>query len=171
MPATPLPDLSPALTARGISLRYRDEQDASFIRDVYVAARWEETAVTGWPDEMRLIFLHDQHRLQDLHYRKFYDNAAWAIIEVHGNRAGRLFLLQRDDALHVIDIALMPAFRNAGLGRDLLLAVQDLSRRLGIAKVTLNVEQRNPALRLYERLGFIKTGQNGLYFSLEWLPR
>jgi ribosomal protein S18 acetylase RimI-like enzyme len=34
--------------------------------------------------------------------------------------------------------------------------------------VTIHVEVFNPALRLYERLGFKKVAENGPYHLMEW---
>src|SRR4051812_17077632 len=90
---TDLPVVPPALLAGGVGLRPAVASDDEFLRDVYVAHRWQEMEASGWPAEARLAFLHDQYRLQDLHYRKHYEGAAWGIVEVGGERAGRLYLL------------------------------------------------------------------------------
>jgi hypothetical protein len=36
--------------------------------------------------------------------------------------------------------------------------------------VRIHVEQFNPALRLYERLGFAPIADKGVYLFLEWSP-
>lgn len=169
MPQTKFPVIPPALAARGVSLRPRGDGDTDFIRDVYVAYRWDEVAATGWPEPMRLAFLHDQFLMQERHYGSNYDGAAWGIVEVAGQKAGRLFLHLRDDELRIVDIAFLPAFRNMGLGGGLLAAVQDQTRALGVSKATIYVEQTNPAMRLYERLGFRDAGLHGIYHLMEWL--
>lgn len=165
---TELPAVPAALAARGVTLRHRRDEDADFLRDVYVAYRWSELAVTGWPVEQRLAFLHDQYRLQDLHYRTHYDGAAWGVIEVAGERAGRLFLLNAGADLRIVDIAFMPAFCNQGYGGALIAAVQEQARDLGVGKVSIHVEQTNPAQRLYRRLGFAPVDVRGVYHLLEW---
>lgn len=168
MTQTELPAVPPALAARGVSLRHAEAGDDDFLRDVYVTYRWQEMEASGWPAETRLAFLHDQHRLQHLHYRKYYEGAAWGIIEVGGERAGRLYLLFAPGDFRVVDIALMPRYRDGGLGGGLLAAVQQQAQALGAAKVSIHVEQSNPALRLYERLGFRRIEERGPYFLLEW---
>ncbi|WP_448192482.1 GNAT family N-acetyltransferase [Azospirillum sp. sgz301742] len=165
---TALPTVPPHLAARGVSLRPREDSDAEFLRDVYIAYRWEEVAATGWPEDMRLAFLHDQYRMQDAHYTKHYDGAAWGVVEVDGARAGRLYLLNCGSDLRIVDIAFLPPYRNMGLGGGLLAAVQEQARALGVAKASIHVEQSNPALRLYERLGFQKVELRGIYHLLEW---
>ncbi len=51
--------------------------------------------------------------------------------------------------------------RRQGIGGLLLRALLDEAGRQGIAQVSLSVELDNPALRLYERLGFEKMGREG----------
>lgn len=169
MPHTDFPAIPSSLAARGVTLRHRREDDTDFIRDVYVSYRWDEVAASGWPEPMRLAFLHDQFRLQERHYgSSSYDGAAWGIVEVEGQRAGRLFLLHADAELRIVDIAFLPVFRNRGLGSALLAAVQEQARGLGVSKASIYVEQTNPALRLYERLGFRRVDTHGIYHLMEW---
>ncbi|MDX1968330.1 MAG: GNAT family N-acetyltransferase [Planctomycetaceae bacterium] len=57
--------------------------------------------------------------------------------------------------INVHDLAVLPEFRNQGLGRQLLEAVADVARERGCCKVTLEVRGDNEsAKRLYERCGF-----------------
>lgn len=165
---TPLPRLPVELVAQGVGLRPRRDSDAEFLRDLYVAYRWQEMAAAAWPPEQCLAFLHDQYRLQDLHYSKHYDGAAWGVIEVDGERAGRVYLLLRRGELRIVDIALMPAYRNRSIGGRLLKAIQDQAAGLGADKLSIHVEQSNPALRLYERLGFKLVEERPPYRLLEW---
>lgn len=162
------PKLTADLAAKGVALRPCRDSDADFLCDVYVASRWDEMTPAGWPAETTLAFLRDQYRLQDLHYRKYYADAAWCVIEIGGERAGRLYVLLTDRDLRVVDIALMPAFRNRGVGRALLEAIQGEAATYGAIKVSVHVEQSNPATRLYERLGFRVVETRGPYRLLEW---
>lgn len=168
MTQTALPAVPATLAARGVTLRCRCDEDADFIRDVYVAYRWGEVAATGWPEAVRLSFLHDQHRLQQAHYLKYYEGAAWGVVEVGGERAGRLFLFHAGDDLRIVDIAFMPAFRGQGLGGGLIKSVQKQARALGATKVSIHVEHTNPAQQLYHRLGFEPVSSTGVYHLLEW---
>jgi ribosomal protein S18 acetylase RimI-like enzyme len=51
----------------------------------------------------------------------------------------------------------------------LLHEVLERGRRAG-KPVTIHVEGFNPALRLYERLGFVKVDTNGMYYLMKWTP-
>ena len=65
------------------------------------------------------------------------------------------------------DIALLPEHRGAGIGGRLL---QDLLTEAAASgkRVSIHVERFNPAMRLYERLGFTKQEEVGVYFRMEW---
>ncbi|MFN3075568.1 MAG: GNAT family N-acetyltransferase [Alphaproteobacteria bacterium] len=168
--ATGLPAVPAALAARGVALRLQTEADLDFARDVYVAYRWEEMAASGWPEEARMAFLQDQFRMQWRHYATQYDGAAFAIVEVGGERAGRLYLLATSASLHIIDIAFLPPWRNQGIGSGLIRAIQEQARADGRG-VTINVEGSNPAQRLYQRLGFVHAepaSDEGVYRLLAW---
>jgi ribosomal protein S18 acetylase RimI-like enzyme len=54
-------------------------------------------------------------------------------------------------------VAVFPQFRNMGLGCALLKAL-DVAAARQYSAIQLNVRQENPAVRLYERLGFQTIG-------------
>ncbi len=56
--------------------------------------------------------------------------------------------------LNLHDLAVRPDYRNLGIGRKLLIAVEELARELGCCKVSLEVHPTNPARDLYRRCGF-----------------
>lgn len=73
------------------------------------------------------------------------------------------------DQIRLVDIALTPEYRGSGIGSHLLHEV--LRRGSAAGKpVTIHVEAFNPALRLYQRLGFEKVDTNGVYFLMRWTP-
>ena len=63
----------------------------------------------------------------------------------------------------------MPERRGAGLGAALLADLIAQAEALGKA-ASLQVEKINPARRLYERLGFRTTADNGPYDAMERPP-
>ena len=71
--------------------------------------------------------------------------------------------------IRIVDIALLPEHRGGGVGtallRDLLAEADAAGKR-----VTIHVERFNPALRLYERLGFSVAEDKGVYLLLERPP-
>lgn len=167
-PPLQIPPVSAACAARGLSVRMAGPADADFQRDVYIAGRWAELAVTGWPQNTIEMFLRDQHRMQTMHYERQYPDAWRLIIECAGVAAGRVILLGQGADMRIVDIGLMPQFRGQGLGGLLMAWVRDIALEQGRAVVSLHVEPNNPAKRLYERLGFKPIELRGAYELMEW---
>jgi ribosomal protein S18 acetylase RimI-like enzyme len=64
-------------------------------------------------------------------------------------------------------LALLPEFRDTGIGTQILRNVLSEATTLG-KPVRIHVERFNPAQSLYRRLGFAKTGEYGVYDLMEW---
>jgi GNAT superfamily N-acetyltransferase len=67
----------------------------------------------------------------------------------------------------IADIALLPEYCNRGIGSALLRQLQ-AEARAARKPLRIHVERFNPALRLYERLGFRQIEDKGVYLFLEW---
>ena len=61
-----------------------------------------------------------------------------------------------DDQTPSLSISFLPEFRGQGLGQQLVTAMLDLLKAKGYSSVSLSVSKDNPALRFYQRLGFVK---------------
>ncbi|HEX7139987.1 MAG TPA: GNAT family N-acetyltransferase [Vicinamibacterales bacterium] len=151
-------------------LRPETEADVEFLAALYASTREEEMAlVTDWSDEVKNAFLRSQFDAQSLHYKEHYSAAEYWVIEREGEAVGRLYLHYQPKDLRIIDIALMPEHRRHGIGGTILRQLVADSAAAGRA-VSLHVEKNNPALRLYQDLGFNVIGEYGYYFLLEWRP-
>jgi [ribosomal protein S18]-alanine N-acetyltransferase len=70
------------------------------------------------------------------------------------------------DELHINNLAVLPAYRRAGIGLALLTRVLDEGARMGARRATLEVRRSNEAARrLYERFGFSVVGVREGYYS------
>jgi ribosomal protein S18 acetylase RimI-like enzyme len=168
--STPLPPVPPDLAARGIGLRLETAEDREFLRRLYRTVRWEELAPTGWPEAMRVNFLSQQFDMQDRHYKTHYAESAFAIITMHGEPVGRLYLHQGPTDLRIVDISLLDSHRGLGIGSGLLTSVFAMGERAGTG-VSIHVEMFNHRARhLYDRLGFIQTEDKGVYHRMDWFP-
>ena len=150
-----------------ISLRPITPEDDSFLAGLYASTRAEELAVTGWSDEEKAVFCRRQFDAQSAHYRENYPGASLQIIERAGKPIGRLYLAHWKREIRIMDIALMPEHRGAGIGAQLLRELQDEARAAG-KSLSIHVERFNPALRLYERLGFRQIEDKGVYLLMRW---
>lgn len=67
---------------------------------------------------------------------------------------------------HINNLAVMPELRGQGLGTQLLGAIIAEAAHLGASELTLEVRASNtPALRLYAKAGFDRTGLRKNYYS------
>jgi ribosomal protein S18 acetylase RimI-like enzyme len=150
-----------------VTLRPVEPEDDAFLLALYDAARAAELDLVAWPPGQREAFVRMQLDLQTRQYRAAHPDGDFLVVEVDGVPAGRLTLAHGDADVRVVDIALLPAHRGAGLGRALLADVLDDAAASG-RTVSLHVEAHNPARRLYERLGFRLVADEGVYLLLEW---
>jgi ribosomal protein S18 acetylase RimI-like enzyme len=150
-----------------IRLRPITPADTSFLARVYASSRAEELALTDWADEQKEIFCRRQFDAQTAYYAATYPEASFQIIERDGEPIGRLYVARWEKQIRIVDITLLPEFRGSGLGTKLLRELQEEARSVG-KSLTIHVERFNPALRLYERLGFQQIEDKGVYLLMEW---
>lgn len=149
------------------SLRPITPEDDSFLASLYASTRTQELAVTNWSDEEKGLFCRMQFNAQSAHYRENYPGASFQIIEREATSIGRLYVARWETEIRIIDIALLPGHCGAGIGTKLLKKLQNEARAAG-KKLSIHVEQFNPARRLYERLGFQQVEEKGVYLLMEW---
>jgi GNAT superfamily N-acetyltransferase len=84
----------------------------------------------------------------------------------NGRPVGRLYVARLDQEIRIIDITLLPAERNVGIGSYLINQLLDEAKQTG--KITrIYVEEFNPSLRLFQRLGFSPSEQHGIHLLLQ----
>jgi ribosomal protein S18 acetylase RimI-like enzyme len=154
-----------------VALRPATDGDEPFLYRVYGSTRGEELAVTGWDDAAMEAFLRMQYEAQRRAYRAAYPKASFDVVVVDERDAGRLYVDRAGTgSLRVIDIALLPEHRGAGVGTHLL---ESLLREgeAGGHPVRLSVERSNRrAGELYARLGFEVVRDGEVYLELECRP-
>jgi len=153
--------------AEAITLRPVAPADESFLREVYASTRAEELAPVPWNDEQKTSFLNMQFTAQDRHYHEHYPNCAFDVILIEGQPAGRLYVHRGPNEFLIVDISMLPAYRNRRIGTHLIGALQT-EAALARKPLRIHVERFNPALRLYERLGFRQIADHGVYLFMEW---
>lgn len=159
-----------AAASLGLVLRPMEAADAPFVASLYASTRAEEVARFGWPAGQQRAFLSQQSDAQERYFRSRYPDAKWLIVERDGAAVGRLYLDESAQALHIVDISLLPAARGQGIGGALLADVVAAAAAAG-RKATMQVERSNPARRLYARLGFVVAGETDVHLLLERAPQ
>ncbi len=149
-----------------ISFRPVTDNDLEFLYKVYASTRREEMAVTGWKYEEIDAFLRMQFRFQHTQYLQNNPRASFDVIIVDTTPAGRLYVDRRVDTISVIDIALLPEFRQRGIGGGIMRNLAEEADAKGLA-MCLHVEMNNPILGFYKKLGFRTKGEHGIYHYME----
>lgn len=152
-----------------INLRSFEPGDGEFSYAVYASTRADEMALVDWNADQKTTFLRMQFNAQKIHYERYYPQAEYKIIQRAEQPIGRMIIDRSKNPILLIDIALIPEFRNQGIGTGLIM---DLINEAALLRqsVILHVELFNPGLKLYERLGFIKTSEHGIYYEMTWTP-
>ena len=152
-----------------ITFRPITPDDEPFLYRVYASTRLEELAPLQWSEAQMTEFLTMQFQAQHTYYQEQFPNASFQIILLDGQAIGRLYRELRGNNLHILDIALLPEYRNQGIGTRLLQDIIDEGDKGG-HPVSIYVEFNNPALRLYQRLGFHQIQIHGIYYYIERQP-
>jgi len=155
-----------------ISLRKMTEDDHPLSFEIYASTRREEMKASGWPQQQVEEFLQQQALLQHQHYMKHYKDASFEIISYKGEDVGRLYHeMITPKELRIVDIALLPSYRNRGVGGKLLndLLMQAESN---MHSISIHVEISNPAMDyFYKKLGFQFVREaGGVYHLMQWDP-
>lgn len=150
-----------------VALRPVEAMDDEFLCRVYGSTRAEEMALVDWSDEQKAAFLRMQFDAQRAHYRTHYLKAEYFVIQRNGVDIGRIIVERSQDPLILMDIALLPEYRGMGIGTTLIKDLMAEAADKGWA-LTLHVEFFNPALALYNRLGFVKIAEQDVYYKMLW---
>lgn len=155
--------------ARPVTLRRARQDDLPLLRRVYASTRHEDLASVDWNDAQRAWFVDMQFDLQARAYAQAYPEAQHQVVLCAGQTVGRLIVDHTSDPIRLIDIALLPDHRNAGIGSELLRRLLDEATAAG-KSVVLHVARSNPTAALYQRLGFVVSAWDDVYLEMQWRP-
>jgi GNAT superfamily N-acetyltransferase len=155
--------------ANSITTRPVTAADAETLLEIYKSSRGDDLRGLGWPEDRISEFLGMQYEAQQKFYATDYQHATDEMILREGDPAGRLIVERREHEIRCIDLALLPAHRNRGIGSLLIRKLQDEAGRTK-KPLRLQVIRFNRAVNLLERSGFIRTSETGTHFQMEWTP-
>jgi GNAT superfamily N-acetyltransferase len=150
-----------------VTLRPVQPDDEGFIFTLYAASRSDEMAAWGWPEAQQEAFLRLQFNGRQQHYKTQFPQAEHQIIMLDELPIGGMVVAKLDNAFRLADIVLLPEYRGKGYAAALIQALLDEAKQAN-KPVQLFVGRFNPAIRLYERLGFSIVGDIGSHLSMEW---
>lgn len=145
-------------------LRPARPEDQEFLFRLYASTRPEVNAL-GWTAQQLEAFLRMQFNAQQRWYQTTYPASEHSIVLVNDSPAGRMLVSSGQGSVTLVDISLLPDYRNQGIGGALIRALIETAEAKGKA-VVLQVLRTNPAQHLYQRLGFVLTGQDDMYLQM-----
>ena len=141
-------------------LRPATMQDYNFLYDLHRATMKDVIAQTwGWDDAR-----------QEQHSRQHFDPALRQIITFRGLDIGVLSVMERETDVLLQVIEIQPECQGQGIGTSVIQSVLRRAHRKA-KPVVLQVIKANRARRLYQRLGFVTTGETETHFLMRAVPR
>ncbi|HEX8494095.1 MAG TPA: GNAT family N-acetyltransferase [Pyrinomonadaceae bacterium] len=153
-----------------VTLRNFTTEDEAFLYRLYASTREEELSALGWDAAQQDLFLKMQFNIQHRAYTANFPQADSYIIIADGEQAGRLMLNRTDEEIFMIDLALLPEYRGAGIGSTLFKELLAEGAESGKPVILHVLKENVNAIRLYERLGFSMCADVGMYFRMECVP-
>ena len=156
-----------SINLQSLALRPSGPDDEVFLFELYASSRGGDLAVMGWDAEQIRNFLETQYAAQQRFFKANYPESDDRIVTLESKPIGRLMVQKTEQEIRGIDIALLPEYRNAGIGTRLvseLLAEAAHSRK----PFRVQVIRSSTAVALCERLGLVKTGETGSHYQMEW---
>jgi ribosomal protein S18 acetylase RimI-like enzyme len=151
------------------SLQKISSTDFPFLKEVYRSTREKELALLNWTEPQKDKFIEFQFNAQHSYYLNKFPDIELYLIKNKSEKIGHLYIWRSTGEIRIIDIALLPKFQNRGIGSNILKQLTEESDKKD-KKLTIHVEQQNPAIHLYERFGFKKISEEGIYFFMERQP-
>jgi len=142
-----------------ISFRPARPDDYEFAAKLYVDSMRRHLSALGTWDEDRVV----------ARIRQDFAPERAQVIRSEGVDIGWMQVSEVVDGLRLDQIHLVDRFRGRGIGTRLIEGLLARARGEGTA-VVLNVVRGNPAISLYQRLGFRVAGEDKELLRMRWEP-
>ena len=137
--------------------------DEAVLFQVFAANKAAEFAPMGLPPEQLQALLQLQYDARNRSYRLAHPGLQTWLLRDGETTIGSACLADAEGCVHLVDVGVLPAFQGAGWGTRFLRQLQ-----AGGKPIKLHVAAGNPAIRLYQRAGFVVTGERPPYFEMTW---
>lgn len=119
----------------------------------YVEAIW------GWDDAVQMTF-----------FERFLTAGNVWVIERGETPVGVLQWHDQDDHLFLAEIEVAPTHQGLGIGAAVIRQLQDQARQTARPLLLQVLRINTRAKNLYERLGFVVTGETETHLLMSWMP-
>jgi GNAT superfamily N-acetyltransferase len=124
----------------------------------------------GLPPQAEAQLLELQFRAQQAGYARDYPEAGHRIVELDGVPSGRVWVDERGDEVIVVDLALLPERRGAGIGSLLLREIVAEASASGRPVRMTSLKSNPRAIAVADRLGFSVVEVDEVFVSLVHAP-
>jgi ribosomal protein S18 acetylase RimI-like enzyme len=153
-----------------VTTRPMNDDDSMLLFELYASKRADELSRSGWATPQQRSFFRMQAQNQERYFLRHYDHLDRRTICINGFSAGRLLVDRPSQAIVIVDLALLPAFRGRGVGSMLIRSLLDEAAEGGLV-VHMELPKNSDALETCEHLGFRQTEDLGDRWHLVWHPR
>jgi ribosomal protein S18 acetylase RimI-like enzyme len=150
-----------------IQLEIRTESDSGFFMELFGEIKSSELLLNTWPEQIRHQMITMQFQAFEQSIITEFPGSIDFLILFNSVKAGRLQINKDEKEIRIINISLLPAFRNKGIGSKIL---NNIIIEASHTPVFLEVDKTNPAQKLYSRLGFKIVQQNEIKYLMKYTP-
>jgi ribosomal protein S18 acetylase RimI-like enzyme len=140
-----------------LNLRPATALDQAFLRQLHHLA---------YHDVVLRQFGAWEEEAQDFWFERSLELATFRVIERDQLAVGALGTKEEPTRLDIVELQVLPAWQNQGIGAFVILGELERARALG-KPVHLRVLKENRAQRLYERHGFVVTGESDTHYTMQ----
>jgi ribosomal protein S18 acetylase RimI-like enzyme len=140
-------------------------EDDAFLYELFKCVRAPKFAHASLGPEQLELLLNIQYNGQKTTYGAQYPGGD-EIVMVGDEPIGRVWLHRAPSEHHLVDIALMPAHRNQGIGGALISEAVAGARSAGVPLRCSIAVTNQGSLRFHQRLGFQIVAQDDMYYEL-----
>ncbi len=133
--------------------------DEPFLSALYATTRAAEMAIVPWNNEQKAAFLQSQFLAQHQHYISKYPQGKFQTIVLDSQQIGRLYVNESENEICIIDLTILPEFRNQGFGTKIISDILQAAEK----PVQIYLESFNQSINLFKRFGFQVIADEGLY--------
>jgi ribosomal protein S18 acetylase RimI-like enzyme len=146
-----------------------DDDDAMLLFELYACEHSEELSRSGWKTPQQRSFFRWQAQVQEQHICRRHQHLDRRTICINGFSAGRILVDRPTDCYRIVDLSILPTFRNKGIGTMVLSAILTEAADAGVpVEFELGVE--SPAIKLCRRFGFVEVEDRGDRVLMRWMP-
>ena len=139
------------------ALRIASHADFDFLYRLYIASMKEYVEKTwGWNETF-----------QDELFKNHFDVSKYQIIIHNNDDVGMLSVEDKEEEIFLARIQILPEFQRRGIGRAIITDLINFSKEKNLS-LSLRVLRVNPAKQLYDRLGFVVTGETETHYLMKF---